>query len=103
MYTGKYWVHPCLGSKYFGGRGAPISNGGYQPIVQPHFTVNCMKMEKNGPGAVRPKFYYVDPPSVAKIVKLLSTIYLLPLLQDISEDVLSVVVKIVNNFISEDS
>ena len=61
-----------------------------------------MKMKKIGPGAARPKFYYADLP-LLKIVKLLCTIFLLPLLQDTSEDVLSVFVKIVINFISEDS
>ena len=80
----------------------PIPNGGYQAIVQQHFTVNCMKMKKIGPGSARPKFYCVDPP-LLKIVKLLCTIFLLPLLQDTSEDVLSVFMKIVINFISEDS
>ena len=40
---------------------APTLGGGGHTML-PKFPKNCMKLKEFGPGGVRPKFYYVDPP-----------------------------------------
>ena len=42
--------------------GGAKSPGGRQHTILPNFPKNCMKLKEFGPGGVRPKFYYVDPP-----------------------------------------